>query len=370
MHQLMRRVAWGLALPLVVGAPVVLVAGPAHAAEMTETAVTLSAPTAVYGQEVHATAAVTVYPSVPVSEGSVQFYIKHEGVSEEPWPVGTPVQLNASGTASSPPLTMSDGKPLEVDAILYDVSAFYQPSTSAYDPSSGSAGNDLPVTKAASSIAVLPTATTLVADLTGLFPGGIQENSFRPDGGAVHFNVDGVEVGTNDAVDGKATLNYVVPPGAHTLAASYTGDGRYLASAASSSRADPILQARLLPLFPKSKSGWYHSPVDIWFICKPQGSELVEDCPVDISLTKSGKDQSVTRTIHAIDGGSATVTVSDIDIDRDRPEISVEGRTCTATDKLSGVKGKCRMHIAPNGLYRAVATDKAGNRAVKRGKLG
>ena len=121
--------------------------------------------------------------------------------------------------------------------------------------------------------------------------------------------------------------------------------------------------------FAKSKSGWYHSPVSIWFLCKPQGSELVEDCPADVTLKKSGKDQSVTRTIHALDGGSATVTVSGIDIDRDAPVITVDGRSCRATDKLSGVKGRCHMKIAPNGTYRAVALDKAGNRAVERGTL-
>ena len=125
----------------------------------------------------------------------------------------------------------------------------------------------------------------------------------------------------------------------------------------------------MLSTFPKSKSGWYHTPVDIWFICKPQGSELVEDCPVDTSLNQSGKDQSVTRTIRAVDGGSATLTISGIDIDRDKPVIKVNGRSCTATDKLSGVKGKCHMEIAKNGTTRRSRTDKAGNRAVKRGIL-
>ncbi len=153
------------------------------------------------------------------------------------------------------------------------------------------------------------------------------------------------------------------------MTATYTGDGRYTGTSEALVRKDPILGARVLSTFPKSKSGWYHTPVDIWFICKPQGSELVEDCPVDTSLNQSGKNQSVTRTIRAVDGGSATLTISGIDIDRDKPVIKVSGRSCTATDKLSGVKGKCRMEIAKNGHYTAVAKDKAGNRAVKRGIL-
>jgi hypothetical protein len=364
--QLMRRVALGLALPLVVGAPVVLLAGPAFAEGMTETTVTLPAASAVYGQEVHATATVTAYLSTPVSDGTVQFYVKPDGVSEQRWPVGGGVPLTASGTATSPALTMSDGTPLDVGATLYEVSADYQPGT--YDPSSGFSANDLLITKAASSAAVLPTATTLVADVTGAFPGGVQANSIKPSG-AVEFKVNGVVVGSNDLVDGRATLNYVLPAGPQTVTATYAGDSRYTGTSEQLVRNDPTLQARLLSMFPKSKSGWYHTPVDIWFICKPAGSELVEECPTDLSLKQSGKDQSVTRTIRAADGGSATLTISGIDIDRDKPVIKVNGRSCTATDKLSGVKGKCHMKIADNGSYRAIANDKAGNRAVKRGIL-
>ena len=215
---------------------------------------------------------------------------------------------------------------------------------------------------------MLPTATTLVADVTGAFPGGLQANSIKP-GGAVEFKVNGAVVGSNDVVNGKATLNHVLAAGPQTVTATYTGDDQYTGTSEALVRKDPILGARVLSTFPKSKSGWYRTPVDIWFICKPQGSELVEDCPVDTSLNQSGKNQSVTRTIRAVDGGSATLTISGIDIDRDKPVIKVNGRSCTATDKLSGVKGKCRMEIAKNGHYTAVAKDKAGNRAVKRGIL-
>ena len=60
MHKLLRRVARGLTLPLVVGAAVVLLASPSHATgQGTVTTVVTSSPTSVYGQEVHATAWVT-----------------------------------------------------------------------------------------------------------------------------------------------------------------------------------------------------------------------------------------------------------------------------------------------------------------------
>jgi hypothetical protein len=135
-------------------------------------------------------------------------------------------------------------------------------------------------------------------------------------------------------------------------------------------RRDPRLEARVISLFPRSKAGWYRTPVEIWYRCTLMGSELTADCPNDAILKDNGKHQSVTRTITAVDGGSATVTVSGINIDRVRPEITITGRTCTATDDLSGVRGHCHLRLGANGFFIAVAHDKAGNRAVKKGFLG
>jgi hypothetical protein len=365
MHQLMRRVALGLTLPLVVGAPVMLMGGPAQASGIQVEVVTSVPSPAVYGQQVTATATVT-NEGQPVTSGTVQFKISLGETT--PVALGAPVAISSTGTAVSPILAQPDGHPLDITTVSessWQITAHYS------DPIPQPAGwgsTSLEVTQAGSSIAVLPTASTLVADMAGALPGGAQANSIKPSG-AVEFKVNGAVVGSNDIVNGTATLNYVLPPGSQTVTATYAGDTRYGPSTETASRKDPLLEARLLSMFPKSKSGWYHNTIDIWFICKPQGSELVEECPADLSLKKSGKDQSVTRTVHAIDGGSATITISGIDIDRDKPKITVSGNTCTAADKLSGVKGKCHMKIEPNGHYRAIANDKAGNRAVEHGVL-
>jgi hypothetical protein len=367
MHQLMRRVAMGLTLPLAVGAPVVLLAAPAHASPVTPTInVTSNANPSVYGQEVRVTA--TVFDGEvtnPVTAGTVQFVV--EGVEQ-----GAPVPLSATGTATSVPLFDEAHEPLSIasGSGSHMVIAHFVPTDPEVYNEADNQGNPFlqGVDQAHSSVAVLPTATTLVADVTGALPGGAQLNSIKP-GGAVEFKVNGAVVGSNDLVNGRATLGFVLPSGSQTVTATYTGDSRYLPTSEAVTRTDPTLEARVLSMFPKSKSGWYHTAVDLWFICKPRGSELVEECPADFSLKKSGKNQSVTRTVHAIDGGSATITISGIDIDRDKPVITVAGRSCTATDKLSGVKGKCHMSIAKNGHYRAIALDKAGNRAVVRGVL-
>lgn len=364
MNTLMRRVALGLALPLAVGAPVVLLAGPATADVTPTIDLTSSATPSVYGQEVRITAhAWHGEANNPVTGGSIEFSV--DGMEQ-----GPPVHLDATGHAVSPPLVDEGGLPLEVT----EVSAFHSVTVQFIaDPASGYTSDPMAgfltqyVDRSKTSIAVQSTATTLVADMTGELPGGQQAGSAKPSG-AVQFKVNGAVVGSNDIVAGKATLGYALPPGTQTVTATYTGDDRYLPATQTSSRTDPLLSARVLATFPKSKAGWYRTPVEVFFLCRPQGSE-VDDCPADVTLRKSGKDQSLTRTVHALDGGTATVTVSNLDIDREKPRITVDGRSCTATDKLSGVKGGCHLHVDEDGHYRAVAIDRAGNRAVKQGVL-
>jgi Big-like domain-containing protein len=356
MNKLMRRVAAGLALPLAVGAPVVLLASPAHA----DSATTLVSSDAqsVYGQEVTVTATVTS-EGILVPRGTVLFEVDSQ-------PLGSPVPV-VNGRATSPVLTGPGGEPVAVGA--HNVTADFVPDPadgSAYFPTTQGVVAQM-VDKAGSTLAVLPGPTGIVADLTGALPGGVQAGSVKPSG-TVTFTVGGAVVGTAPvAANGRATLAYVVPPGAaRTVAASYPGDERYTGSADAVVRLDPEITARVLGKFPKSRSGWYRTPVDVVFSCRPHGSELAEDCPLELTLRKSGANQSVTRTVHAVDGGAATVVVTGIDIDRDKPEVSIVNGRCRASDDLSGVKS-CTLRTAADGrVLIAIATDKAGNRAVAR----
>ena len=361
MKKLMRRVAVGLALPLVIGAPVVLLAEPAQASPVPVTiTLTRSAPSpSVYGQEILVTAQVTDGGN-PVSAGTIEFVV--DGFEQ-----GPPMPLGADGKATSAPLVDEGGLPLDitVGSDFYLVQAnFYPTDPMVYNE--GTQSYQQFVDKAGSSTAVLTTATTLVADLAGQLPGGTQANSFKPSG-TVTFSVGGAPVGSAPvAANGRATFNYVLPTGGpRTVYAAYSGDDRYTASMDSLTRVDPEITARVLSKFPPSKSGWYRTPVDVLFTCRPHGSELAEDCPLQVTLKKSDEDQSVSRTIHAVDGGAATVVVDDIDIDRDKPEVSIVNGKCKATDKLSGVK-TCKLRSLGDGHFIAIAIDKAGNRAVVR----
>jgi hypothetical protein len=363
--KLLRRAALMVALPLALGAPVVL-AGPAHAAGPTET--TLSVPGSIfYGQAVQAVATVT-QAGQPVTVGNVEFRLNSPGGSP-PGPVIATVALDSAGHAISPVLQTDDLTPLEVTpgSDFYSLRASFVPPTSENFPSQ-STSQPIFVNKAPGSVAVVTGPSTITADVSGVAPSATLPNAERATG-QVTFTIDGVAQAPVNATAGRATLNRALPPGPHTLSASYAGDDHYTAGASGTeTRKDPLLEARVLSLFPQ-KAGWYSAPVDIWVKCQPQGSELTQECPDVITLKKSGADQSVTVRITAQDGGSAALTVAGIDIDRQKPKISLDGRTCTATDKLSGVKGKCRVKSLGDGRYLATAKDRAGNVAVKAFRL-
>ena len=107
MHKLMRRVALGLMAPLVVGAPVVVLADAAHAAVTPSVTFTSPSNPSKYGEEVRLTAHVWAGEEANVvSAGSIQFRVD----SVE---IGAPVHLDASGNATSLPI-FDEGGALDV----------------------------------------------------------------------------------------------------------------------------------------------------------------------------------------------------------------------------------------------------------------
>lgn len=238
----------------------------------------------------------------------------------------------------------------------------------------GSATQEVLVGKAGSSVTLAITPTTIVASVST--PSGVSTD------GSVDFTVDGNAVGTAPVVAGVATLSYVVPSGADRIVgATYSGNGDVASSEVSTARVDPTITATITSSVPKSAAGWYSTPVTVTFTCTPRGAALTAPCPAPVTLSADGADQSVTRTIAAVDGGEASVSVGDLDIDRTAPTVGltrvrqngiyifighVPPVECVATDALSGIESCTVTHTRNRSKWTstAVAFDKAGNKTT------
>ena len=131
-----------------------------------------------------------------------------------------------------------------------------------------------------------------------------------------------------------------------------------------------------------TRHGWYRTPVTVHFTCTTYGAPLIRPCPSAVTLSHSGRGQSVTRTITTTEGRTDTVRVRGLNIDRVKPHVRVKGvhdgavytgtpprPRCVGRDALSGL-ASCHVMVHTHGrkfTYRAVATDRAGNKRTVRG---
>jgi hypothetical protein len=168
-----------------------------------------------------------------------------------------------------------------------------------------------------------------------------------------------------------------VPAGqTRTVAAQYEGNRNFLASSASTARRDPTIAATVTSAHAKTRYGWYRSPVVVRFTCTPQGAPLTVPCPAAVRLTNNVAAKSVSRTIHATDGGTATVAVTGLSIDRTAPRVRITGISntapyfsavpsgrCVSHDRLSGIASCTIAHRQHGGTvtYTARTRDMAGN---------
>ncbi|MCW2834435.1 MAG: hypothetical protein JWN68_2388 [Nocardioides sp.] len=325
--------------------------------ETTTAVVTLSNSNVVYGQPATATVRVG-----DVRDGSVQFTLDGS-------PIGEPVVTAADGTATSSELTRST---LAVGS--HPVGAVFTPTDTNRYATSSATPVTLTVSKAATTSTVKVTGNVVTAGVAPVAPGAGDPS------GTVRFYVGGSEVGSASLSGGTATLTYEVPAGStREVSAVYAGDASFSGSSASTARRDPTITATVSSSKAR-QNGWYAAPVTVTFSCTESGAPLTEACPGPVTLSANAAGQSVTRTIMATDGGAATATVS-VDIDAVRPTVRLTkvraGATyfahgpvagCRATDRLSGV-ATCKVTRKTQGhrvIYRAVATDQAGNTSTTR----
>ena len=231
--------------------------------------------------------------------------------------------------------------------------------------------------QAASALLQPATTTTASVDSTSITAiVGWTTPSPTPTGN-VKFSVDGKTVGMKQLPAPQpggstvtVTLKYHVKPGkTRIVKATYSGDGTYGGSHDTIKRRDPGMTKTIKSKAPETKYGWYRTSVRAVFHCTPHGSRL--RCPKPLHFRHSGRDQRGSATTTAANGGSKTVYVRHINIDKQPPRLTVTrsggSLHCHAADPLSGV-ASCTLHRKA-GHYRAVATDKAGNRTVVSGRI-
>lgn len=331
---------------------------------VSSTATLSTPPSTVFGQLATVTATVSEADhSSPA--GAVQFTLNGAKL-------GSPVPLTG-GKATSPDLTAGAAPG------SYQVGASFEPAqTAVYGPASATPVTAL-LSRASSAASLQVRAKSISATLAPVRPGAGTPT------GSVSFSVAGKLVGSAPLAGGVATLDYAVPTGAaRAVAASYAGDTDFTGSSVSTSRHDPSIAARVTGRLPKSRAGWYSTPVRVSFTCRAHGAPLTRPCPSPVTLSRNAAGQSVSRTITAADGGAATVVVGPISIDRRLPVVRIVGvrpaatymgaaptPRCKARDALSGIAScvlRVHKHVSASGLdittisYTAVATDRAGSR--------
>jgi hypothetical protein len=325
-----------------------------------QVAVTSDVAAPVWGQSLTFSAKITVAGAAATS-GTVQWSVAGT-------PVGAPVPVGPGGIAPLGPLA--------------NLAVGSDQVTAAYSGTSQNAaatGQDtIIVGKAATVTTIAVTAQRLTATVAPVPPGAGQPS------GTVTFAVGGTTVGTAKlSAKGVATLAFT-SSGAEVASASYGGSTTFIGSSASTSTRNPAIKAKVTSAHPKTKFGWYRSPVTITFTCEAGSAPLTGPCPGPITLRRSVAGESVTVTIHGTDGGIATVTVSPINIDLVAPVVRVTGikkgatydapgpspLACAASDSLSGLAGHCLLTVrrGPARItWKATATDKAGNVTTVKG---
>lgn len=284
------------------------------------------------------------------------------------------IQWSVDGANAGPPVAVSGGTatfvpstPLAVGA--HTVTAFY-----GGDANDNAAQGQLSqtVNKASTATVLRVSGDTLTATVTPVAPGAGSPT------GTVRFTVGGATVGASAVGDGGVATFTASNVGNQGAAAYYNGDASFLASSGHRAPVGPTVVTHVTSAHARHH-GWYRSPVYVSFTCKANTAALTAPCPATVKLSSNGVGRTVTRTVQAKDGGSTTVTVGPINIDRTPPKLSVRvsGRsvTCHAHDSLSGgASCAVRRHTTTSGgvatvHWKAVAHDRAGNTAVRRGRF-
>src|SRR5829696_6575157 len=193
---------------------------------------------------------------------------------------------------------------------------------------------------------------------------------------------------TSGVPSGTCPANVTLGEGAnHSVTKSVTDAAGNTASVTKSGinvdATAPTITASVSPA--PNANGWNNEDVTVSFTCSDALSGVNSSgCPADVTLGE-GANHSVTKSVTDKAGNTASVTKSDINVDKTAPTITAT-RTptanangwnkedvtmgCACSDALSGLAGSCPADdtVSSEGANQSVTgnvTDKAGNTATK-----
>lgn len=278
------------------------------------------------------------------------------GYSDETWLIAPPTQApgavstQAGATAGQPQVTVSWTSP----------SAPPAPAISQYEIFRGtSTGSEM-------LLATVPAADTSFTDKA--VTGGDTYYYY-----VVAINPSGTSPQSSEVMATAPKIDPVASPVANPVV-------NPIEPAGPTATGTPTIAYTLASAHPKTKYGWYRSPVTVTFHCDAAGLTLTAPCPAPFRLGANRRDQTLTRTIKATDGATALVHVRGINIDATRPALRIAGparrpfytkapaERCVASDRISGI-ASCRITRAERHgriTYTAVATSWAGVTTTRR----
>lgn len=279
-----------------------------------------------------------------------------------------PVSFLPSDNSNSSTLTIQTSTSTPANTYIFKVKATRTDNTSDSATSSNI------------TLIVNPPPDTTPPVITPNISGTLGNNDWYVSDVTVSWSVSDPESGIASS-NGCNTTNITSDTAGMTLTCSATNGAGMSNSKSVTIKRDatpPTINASRTPS--PNSNGWNNTDVTVTFTCSDTLSGI-DTCPSDVTVSTEGNNQSVSGTAYDKAGNSATVTVSNINIDKTPPTVSIQGIsdgqqfdfgdtlpsvTCNATDNLSGIDGICTISqplptTVGTHTITATATDKAGN---------
>ena len=187
---------------------------------------------------------------------------------------------------------------------------------------------------------------------------------------------------SHDPAHGVVPATFAVPGGVGTLCGAADQRGVLPATSpcdvgAFQRERAPKITARVHSKTPKTRYGWYGSPVRLSFICRSASPFISVKCTSASHLEHDGRNLGAKGKVVAQDGRSAAVAVHGLKLDLTPPTIdgAKDGASygqdpkITCDDALSGI-AQCKVHRHRHHsavTFAVTAVDKAGNKTVRKG---